>query len=176
MSATPSKYLGIRQVNLYIFLFCAAMIGIALYMEHAMQLEPCPLCIMQRVFFIAAGLVALIAFLHHPGANGRRWYGLGTALMALAGAGFALRQIWLQHLPKDQVPACGPSLSYMLEEFPLSEVLAVMFSGDGNCAEVVWVDPVLGLGIPQWALVGFALLAIAGLWQAFRRGAVSSWS
>jgi disulfide bond formation protein DsbB len=163
------KYPSTRLVNLCIFLFCAAMMAIAYYMQYAMRLEPCPLCIMQRVFFTAVGLVALAAFIHNPRARGIRIYGALTTLLALAGSGFALRQIWLQHLPKDQVPACGPSLSYMLEEFPLAETLKVMFSGDGNCAEIQWVDPLLGLGIPQWALVGFALLAATGVWQFLRK-------
>lgn len=158
-----------RLINLYIFLFCAAMMSIAYYMQYAMRLEPCPLCIMQRVFFVAAGLLALVAFLHNPQARGRMIYGIGTAVLALAGSGFAMRQIYLQHLPKDQVPACGPSLSYMLEEFPLSETLSIMFSGDGNCAEIAWVDPVIGLGIPEWAIVGFAMIAVTGLYQAFRK-------
>jgi protein dithiol:quinone oxidoreductase len=158
-----------RLVYLGIFLFCCAMMGIAYYMQYAMRLQPCPLCIMQRVFFVAVGLWGLLAFLHNPQARGKLVYGVGTTVLALAGSGFALRQIWLQHLPKDQVPACGPSLGYMLEQFPLSEVISVMFSGDGNCAEVLWVDPVLGLGIPQWAVVGFAMLAATGVWQALRR-------
>lgn len=163
------NFLRSRLVNLYIFLFCAAMMAVAYYMQYAMRLEPCPLCIMQRVFFVAAGLWALAAFLHNPAARGKLVYGIGSVILPLAGSGFAMRQIWLQHLPKDQVPACGPSLGYMLEEFPLSEVISVMFSGDGNCAEILWVDPVLGLGIPQWALVGFAMLAATGVWQILRK-------
>jgi disulfide bond formation protein DsbB len=158
-----------RLINLYVFLFCCAMMGIAYYMQYSMHLEPCPLCIMQRVFFTAAGLVALVAFIHNPGARGIKAYGLTGAALAIAGSGFALRQIWLQHLPKDQVPACGPSLSYMLQEFPLAETLKVMFSGDGNCAEIAWVDPVIGLGIPEWAIVGFAVIAAAGIYQALRK-------
>jgi protein dithiol:quinone oxidoreductase len=158
-----------RLLNLYVFLFCCAMMGIAYYMQYSMHLEPCPLCIMQRVFFTAAGLVALVGFIHNPGTRGIKTYGVITTLLALAGSGFALRQIWLQHLPKDQVPACGPSLSYMLQEFPLAETLKVMFSGDGNCAEIAWVDPVIGLGIPEWAIVGFAIIAAAGIYQLVRR-------
>ena len=158
-----------RLVNLYIFLFTVTLLAIAMYMEHGMGLEPCPLCITQRIFFLAAGLVALAAFAHGPAVRGRRVYGIGTALLSLAGAGFALRQLWLQSLPKDQVPSCGPSLSYMVEMFPLSEVLATMLSGDGNCAEVSWVDPVFGLSIPWWTLFGFIGLAAVALWQAFRR-------
>lgn len=164
-----SPFLSKRLINLYIFLFCAAMMGIAYYMQYAMGLKPCHLCIMQRVFFTAAGLVALAAFIHNPGASGVKRYGIASVVLALAGSGFAMRQIWLQHLPKDQVPACGPSLSYMLEEFPLAETLKVMFSGDGNCAEIAWVDPVIGLGIPEWAIVGFAMIAAAGAFQALRR-------
>lgn len=167
--ASLTPYLNKRLINLYIFLFCAAMMGIAYYMQYAMGLKPCHLCIMQRVFFTAAGLMALAGFIHNPGTRGIKVYGITSALLALAGSGFAMRQIWLQHLPKDEVPACGPSLSYMLEEFPLAETLKVMFSGDGNCAEIAWVDPVIGLGIPEWAIVGFVMIAAAGVFQALRR-------
>jgi len=163
------KVPGTRLVNLSIFLFCAAMLAIAYYMQYAMRLEPCPLCIMQRVFFLATGLWALVACIHNPQTRAKLVYGIGSVILPLAGSGFALRQIWLQHLPKDQVPACGPSLGYMLEQFPLAEVISVMFSGDGNCAEILWVDPVLGLGIPQWALVGFGMLAAVGIWQTVRK-------
>lgn len=158
-----------RLMNLYVFLFCCAMMGIAYYMQYAMHLEPCHLCIMQRVFFTAAGLTGLVGFIHNPGARGTRVYGITSAVLAVAGSGFAMRQIYLQHLPKDQVPACGPSLGYMLEEFPLAETIKVMFSGDGNCAEIAWVDPVIGLGIPEWAIVGFAMIAATGIYQALRK-------
>ena len=159
-----------RVIYFGIFLFTVAMIGIAMYMEHVMYLEPCPLCIMQRIFFIATGLVALIAAIHNPALTGKKVYGILAAVMAMAGGGFAIRQIYLQHLPEDQIPQCLPSVGYMLEmEFPLREVLELMLKGDGNCAEVVWVDPVLGLGIPQWALVGFIMLAATCVFQAFRK-------
>ena len=166
-----TRYLSYRLLNLYIFLFCVSLLGIALYMEHVMFLEPCPLSITQRIFFLLAGLTALAAFLHNPVAGGRIGYGIGAAVLSLAGGGFAMRQIWMQGLPKDQVPACGPSLSYMIEEFPFSEVLSAMLSGDGNCAEISWQDPVLNLSIPQWTLVGFIALAGVCVFQAFRRSA-----
>jgi disulfide bond formation protein DsbB len=167
---TLSRFFAPRPLNGLIFLFCAAMIGIALYMEFAMNLEPCPLCIMQRIFFIATGLVALVGALHNPARKGVRVYGVISTLTALAGAGFAIRQIYLQHLPKDQVPQCLPSISYMLQaDFPLAQVLRVLFSGDGNCAEILWTDPVLHLGIPHWALIGFVMLAGAGLFQVLRK-------
>ncbi|MEX2366174.1 MAG: disulfide bond formation protein B [Pseudohongiellaceae bacterium] len=158
-----------RLINLYIFLFCTAAMAIALYMQHAMGMEPCHLCITQRVFYIAVGFTALAAFIHNPAAGGKLVYGSLVGLFALAGGGFALRQIYLQHLPADQVPACGPSLGYMMEEFPIMEVLSVMLSGDGNCAEISWQDPLIGMSIPEWSLVAFIGLAAAGVYQAIRK-------
>jgi disulfide bond formation protein DsbB len=163
------NYLSSRLVNLYIFLFCAALIGTAYYMQYFMRLEPCHLCIMQRIFFWATGLVALAGFFQNPQTKGRKIYGFSTAALALAGSGFAIRQIYLQHLPKDQVPACGPSLQYMWEEFPLSEFLDAMFSGDGNCAEIQWQDPILHLSIAELSLVAFGMLIAASLFQALRK-------
>ena len=162
-------YLSTRLVNLYIFLFCAALICTAYYMQHVMRLEPCHLCIMQRVFFWATGLVALAGFIHNPQTRGRKIYGFSTAALALAGSGFAMRQIYLQHLPKDQVPACGPSLEYMLEVFPLQDVIKAMFSGDGNCAEIQWQDPILHLNIAELSLISFGMLIAVSLFQALRK-------
>jgi len=163
--------LSSRLVNLGIFVFCAAMLGIAYYMQYAMRLEPCPLCIMQRIFFFATGVTALVAAIHNPSNSGRRNYGIASTVFALAGAGFAIRQIYLQHLPKDQIPACLPSIEYMLDaDFPLADVLSVLLKGDGNCAEITWRDPLFGFfTIPDLALIGFATLAATTAWQALRR-------
>jgi disulfide bond formation protein DsbB len=112
---------------------------------------------MQRVWFAVAGLLALAALIHSP-----RWgiYPLLTILAALVGGGFSIRQLWLQSLPADQVPACGPGMDYMLENFPLGDVLAAMTQGTGDCAQVAWQ---FGLTIPGWALVGFiAIIVVAG--------------
>jgi len=130
----------------------------ALVMEHIFMMDPCPLCLMQRVWFAIAGLFALAALIHSP-----RWgiYPLLTMLAALIGGGFSIRQLWLQSLPADQVPACGPDMTYMLENFPLADVLAAMTSGTGDCAAVSWQ---FGLTIPGWALVGFiCIIIVAGL-------------
>lgn len=130
----------------------------ALVMEHVFMMDPCPLCLMQRVWFAIAGLLALAALIHSP-----RWgiYPLLTILAALIGGGFSIRQLWLQSLPLDQVPACGPDMTYMLENFPLADVLAAMTRGTGDCAAVTWQ---FGLTIPGWALVGFiAIIIVAGL-------------
>lgn len=160
-----------RLIYLYIFLFCVTLLAIAMYMQQFMLLEPCPLCINQRIFFAAAGLTSLLAFIHNPktGSKGTKYYGCLSALFAIGGACLAMRQIWLQHLPKDQIPSCGPSLGYMFKQFPLSETLSAMFTGDGNCAEVLWRDPVIGMNIPEWSLTGFIMLTVVCLYQAFRK-------
>lgn len=156
-----------RLTNLVIFSGCTGLILTGLYMQHVMGLAPCALCITQRLFIIATGLAALAACLHNPAATGRRIYaGLGI-LLAAAGSAFSARQIWLQHLPEDQVPACGPGLEYMLETFPLQEALALLLQGDGNCAEVVWTF--LGLSIPELTFIAFMGLAGFNLWQLLRR-------
>ncbi|HSG89105.1 MAG TPA: disulfide bond formation protein B [Pseudomonadales bacterium] len=139
-----------RSLFAAMFLAAAALLGTAFYMEYVMLLEPCPLCMMQRIWVAIAGLLALGAAIH--GAGARIW-SLAVAAAALIGSGFSLRQLWLQSLPPDQVPACGPGLSYMIEVFPLSEVLRAMVMGTGNCAEVTWT--LLGLSIPGWVLVAF---------------------
>jgi disulfide bond formation protein DsbB len=140
--------------------------GIALFMEHAMGLEPCPLCILQRVMVIVTGLVTLVAALHHPGVRGIRVYAIGAILAAVLGAALAVRQLWLQSLPKDQVPACGPGLDYLMEVLPLTEVLNMILTGDGSCAEIAWT--LFGISIPGWTLVGFIGLIAINVFQIVR--------
>lgn len=126
-----------------------------------MGLEPCPLCWLQRFGFMGAGLVSLLAFLQGPRGFGIRIYGFFLVLTAGAGLGVAGRQLWLQNLPADQVPACGPSVEYMLEVLPMFDVLSTALKGTGDCAKVVW--RFLGLSIPGWSAVLFTALVIIGL-------------
>lgn len=156
-----------RLTFLIIFLGCTGLILTGLYMQYVMDLYPCPLCITQRVFIVAVGLTALLAFLVNPERGGRRVFGGVGILFALAGGSFSIRQLWLQSLPEDQVPACGPGVAYLLDNFPLMDALSVLLRGDGNCAEVVWTF--LGISIPGWTLVAFVGLAGFNLWQALRR-------
>lgn len=150
-------------IRLLIFFAVAGLLGYGYYAEYIDGLEPCPLCITQRFFFFLTGVLGLIAFIHKPGAFAARVYGVLGTIFALGGAVFATRQLWLQSLPEDQVPACGPSLSYILDSFPLSEALSVLMRGDGNCAEISWIF--LGISMPGWALIWFVLLAIGWLLQ-----------
>lgn len=155
-----------RAIYWLLFLGCTGMMAVALFFEHYMALEPCPLCILQRVMVICAGLFALIAALHNPRALGIRVYGALVILASALGSGVAIRQLWLQSLPEDQVPACGPGLDYLLDVFPLTEVLSKVLSGDGSCAEVVW--SLLGISIPGWTLLGFFGLIAIGAFQMAR--------
>ncbi|XOV86285.1 MAG: disulfide bond formation protein B [Pseudomonadota bacterium] len=155
-----------RLIYLIVFGGCTFLMGVALYMEHAMGLEPCPLCIFQRVFVIVAGTVALVAAVHNPGVTGIRIYGALVGLSAVIGGSIAIRQLWLQSLPEDQVPSCGPDLDYLMDVFPLTEVISMVLSGDGSCAEVQW--SLLGLSIPGWTLLGFIGLIAISLLQIIR--------
>lgn len=149
------------------FAVCAALLGFALYTQLRGGLQPCPLCIFQRIAFAALGLVFLVAGLHAPsGAGGRRAYGVLALLAAGLGMAIAGRHVWLQHLPPDQVPTCGPGLDYMLEAMPLSGVVRKVLTGSGECAKVDWTF--LGLSMPEWSLLWFVLLALWVLLAMFR--------
>lgn len=157
-----------RITNLLIALFTLTMMLVALlFFQMYLGLIPCPLCISQRVFAILTGLVALIAFIHNPGSKGQRIYAVLTAAAALGGAMVAGRQVWLQSLPEDQVPACGPTLDWMLQtDYPFADVLAAMFLGEGSCAEIKW--QLMGISIPGWTLVAFAVLIGVAIFQLVR--------
>jgi protein dithiol:quinone oxidoreductase len=131
----------------------------ALVMEYALAMVPCPLCLMQRIWFLVAGLFVVAGLLHDP-----RWgiYPLLTAAAAAVGGGFAIRQLYLMMLPADRVPACGPDIDYMLEVFPMSQVLAAMVRGTGDCAAI---DAFLGIPVPVWALLGFVALITLAILQ-----------
>ncbi|WP_018718155.1 disulfide bond formation protein B [Arhodomonas aquaeolei] len=158
-----------RGLNLVGFAFCAGLLAFAVYLEYVQGLEPCPLCIFQRIAFVALGLVLLVAGLHAPRRWGGRVYAVLALLAAALGVGLALRQLWLQSLPPDQVPACGPGLGYMLETFPLTQALQMVLTGSGECAQV---DRFLGVSIPVWTLAAFVLVGVGGVlvnWPARRR-------
>lgn len=155
-----------RSIYLIGFLGCAALIGIALYFQYVMELEPCPLCIVQRIFFVVVGVVCLVAFVHNPKGWGNKVYGILGAAGALVGIAVAARHVWLQNLPPELVPECGPGLDYMLRVFPMTKVMSMVFSGSGECAEVAW--RFAGLTIPGWTLVAYVLIFLAALYQAFR--------
>ncbi|MBU6952713.1 disulfide bond formation protein B [Hahella sp. HN01] len=156
-----------RTIYFLCFLAIAGLMGFAFYLQYVEDLEPCPLCMAQRIAFVLAGLVFLAAALHNPKNMGITVYTLLGWVTTLGGAALATRQLWLQSLPADQVPACGPGLEYMLQAFPFSEVLTMMLTGTGECAEVQWTF--LGLSIPGWTLIAFIGFTAAWAFTWVRR-------
>jgi disulfide bond formation protein DsbB len=156
-----------RLTNLGIFVAALVAMLFALWLQYYQYLDPCPLCVFQRVAMIAAGLVALAAFLHGPAKTGRRVYAGLTLLAAGIGMAVAGRHVWLQHLPPEDVPACGPGLDYWMDTFPLHQVMMKVFKGSGECAVIDWTF--LGLSLPAWTLAAFTGLAAVALWQLLRR-------
>ena len=158
---------GRRIGNVIGFLACAGMMAFALYAQHVLLLEPCPLCVLQRVVVISLGIVFLIAALHGPHGPGRAVYATLIGAVALTGIGVAGWHTYLQHLPAGETPSCGPGLDYLLDNFPLSDALRMVFQGSGECAKIVW--QFLGLSMPEWVLICLLLLAGAGIWNNLRR-------
>jgi disulfide bond formation protein DsbB len=150
-----------RLAYLLGFLVCAALIAWALWLQYGEGLEPCPLCMFQRVAVIAVGIIFLVAAIQNPGRPGAALYALLTLAVAGGGAAFAGRQIWLQSLPKDQVPACGMGLSYMMDTLPFMDVITRVLQGSGECAEKAWVF--LGLSIAGWTFVFFVAMIVAAI-------------
>jgi protein dithiol:quinone oxidoreductase len=147
------RWLYLAGALIVAVLFCAA-----LYLQYVLRQDPCPLCMIQRVIFIVIGALFFIAALLNAGHIGSRIYSILIALFALGGVAVASRHIWIQHLPKDQVPACGPGLDFMLKHFPMSEVWQELMHGSGECAAKGWTF--LTLGIPEWSLVWYVLLGV----------------
>jgi protein dithiol:quinone oxidoreductase len=145
---------------------CAALLGFGYYLQYVRGLDPCPLCLLQRGFFYGVLLIFLLAAVHGPKGKGALVYGVLGALVAAGGAAVASRQVWLQHLPADKVPQCGPDLFFMLENFPLSQTLKKLVAGTGECAVVDWTF--LGLSIAEWSLAWFVAFALYAAWLALR--------
>lgn len=167
MSMNPFAW-SFRAQMLLGFVVCAALIAFALYSQLHDGLTPCPLCIFQRIAYAALGLVFLVAALHAPrGTGGRRTYGFVAMIPAAIGLAIAGRHVWLQHLPPDQVPSCGPGLNYLMEAMPMAGVIRTVLTGSGECATVDW--RLLGLSMPEWSLLCFVLLAFWVMLTMFRR-------
>lgn len=157
-----------RPLLFALFAMCAGLLGFGLYLQHVGGLEPCPMCIMQRYALAAVGIVALIGGLHAPTGYGVRVYAAVIGLLALTGGGVAVRQSWLQLNPPD-IAECGPGLEYLMESFPLTQLLPMLFRGAGDCSAIDWTF--LGLSIANWSLINFTLILVFAGWLLLRRGA-----
>ena len=153
-------------LNGLLFLICAGSLGFAYYAQFGLGLEPCPLCILQRLTLLALGGVFLLATVHHPAGWRVRVYGGLIGGVAGVGAAIAARHVWLQHLPPEETPRCGPGLDYLLDTLPLNELVREVLTGSGECAKVDWT--LLGLSMPEWTLLLFLSLGVLGVASNWR--------
>jgi disulfide bond formation protein DsbB len=147
-------------------LVCAGLMGWALWLQYGLGLDPCPLCSLQRLTVITLGVIFLIAGIHNPRRGGAIFYALLTLAVGAFGIVTAARHVWIQALPKGEVPSCGMGLNYMLETLPLTDVLSKVFKGSGECAETAWTF--LGLAIPSWTFVFFVAMIVSAFTLARR--------
>jgi disulfide bond formation protein DsbB len=158
--------LPLRLYFLALFALCVGEVCFGvIYLQMMKGIEPCPMCIMQRYALLGIGFVALVGALHNRRAI---VYGALVTLVALVGGGVAVRQSWLQFYPP-QTMGCGPGLEFMLENFPLTELLPKLFRGEGDCSAVDWT--LFGLSVANWGFITFAGIVIVTPWvvRRFRR-------
>ncbi len=159
--------LSFRQLAALGAAVSAALLACGYYLQYFEGQDPCPLCLLQRGFYYAIGLVLLAGAIHGPGRLGARLYAIAAFAFAAGGLATAARHVWLQHLPPEQVPACGPDLFFMLDNLPFGRTLQLLLRGSGQCAEVHW--RFLGLSIAEWSLAWFAIFAGYAIWLGIRR-------
>jgi len=156
------KHLSFRNLSGIAFLVVVLLLGIGMYMEHIMNLEPCSLCISQRIAFVIVGLFAIGMYLHNPYRFGRLVYAIGISSFSMIGMALAIRQLYIQSLPPDQVSSCLPGITYMFDILPLEKIITAMLSGTGDCAKVAW--SLLGISIPGWTLIAFTSSHVLGIY------------
>ena len=157
-----------RKLFLTGFLISVLLIVYVLYTQYVLGLEPCPLCILQRVAVIALGISFLLLALKSPQSKQSKFLSsLLLVMISSAGVGIAARHVWLQNLPPDKVPGCGPGLDFMMANFPFGEVLEMVFSGSGECAEISWSFAFLSM--PAWALIWLIVLGSFGVWSIHQK-------
>ena len=158
-----------RTANLAGFLACAALMGYALFAQFHQHLLPCLLCIFQRIGMIALGAVFLAAALHNPKAWGAKVYGVLLFLAAAGGSVASIRHIYVQNLPPEMAPPCGPGFGYLFQHMPFGQFLVKVFTGSADCSVVTW--RFLGLTMPEWVLIWFVLLGVGGLYLNWKKSA-----
>jgi len=157
------QQLSRRQKFFLGFLFCSGLMAYALFAQYFLNLEPCPLCIFQRVAVISMGIIFLLCSLLEPKSSLAKI--ISSTLFVTAGSfgvAVASRHVWLQNLPSDQVPGCGPGLDFMMSTFPINEVFEMVFNGSGECATIDW--SFLSLSMPAWVIICSLFLIAYAIW------------
>lgn len=157
-SPTYSKSLG--QLSWAVLCGCSILMVVGSFvLQYGFGLAPCSLCILTRVCAILCMLTAILACLHrNKGPLASSLWLMLMALPTLAGIVISSRHVWMQHLPPEKVPACGPGLNYLIETLPWQEVLVALFQGSGDCARDL--DAILGIPLSIWTLLAFSFLSI----------------
>ena len=158
-----------RLLNIAGFAVCVGLLAYALYTQLYQGLEPCPLCIFQRIGIALLGVAFLAAAFHDPRGNGRYGYALVIALAALVTAAVAARHLYVQSLPPGALPSCGAPLAVLFKFMPLTQLIRKVLTGSGECGVVNW--RFLGLTMPAWVLIFSAVLGTAGVLANLRREA-----
>lgn len=157
-----NKLLGGKRGYILGFVACFGLVGIALAIQTHYQLNPCPLCISQRIIFMGLGVLFLIAAFIKPSTLLSKLFTLLLVLTSLGGAGVAIRHWWLTAHRSEMVADCGVGFDYMFDNFPLEKALKLVFRGTGDCAAVDWTF--LGLSIPQMSLIAFIGLGVYAIY------------
>ncbi|WP_196140001.1 disulfide bond formation protein B [Aliikangiella sp. G2MR2-5] len=157
-----------RGFNLFMAFICYQLLVTAYYFQYVEGMEPCPLCIFQRIGVLFVGIWFLLRGIHNPlpGSTWRPVYASLGLISAILGGIVSGRHLYLQSLPEGEIPACGPALDYLVEMLPVSEVISTVLAGDGECAKVSW--DFLGISMPGWVLLFFCAVAGLMIWNLFR--------
>ncbi len=163
---SSKKFFALRALSFWMACVCFGSLAFAWYLQTYQGIEPCPLCALQRFVFFVLGVLLLMGVLLAPKRLIRRVYYSVCALVSFSGVVIAIRHVWLQHLPANEVPACGANIQILLENLPLFDALKKVFQGSGECAKVHW--HFLTLTIPEWSLILFAGLSLVLVYQVVR--------
>ena len=156
-----------RRGYLLGFVGSFGLVGLALTLQTIYKLEPCPLCISQRIAFMALGSLFLLAALHNPQGAWRKVHALLQLVAAIVGSSIAWRHIWIQAHPDEVMADCGADFNFMVENFPASKTIKLIFNGSGECAKIDWT--LFGLTIPQLSLIAFVALAVYAILLCFAK-------
>lgn len=153
--------LRIKYVFLFLLIAACSFTTGAFYFQYIEGIAPCPLCIFQRLFVMLLIPLSLIPFLINFRSVGYRVFAALILMNSIIGASISARHIWLQFLPKEQVPSCGPDVEYLFRHFPWTEAFRMILHGSGECATITWQ---FGLTMPGWVLVFFSTSALVSVY------------
>ena len=156
------KFLTFKRINLLGSFLAFALVGLAVAIQTQFNLEPCPLCVSQRIVFIVIGFLFLIFSFLKPNRLIKFIYISSLLITNIIGIIFAIRHIMIQNKWIIVPAECGIDLNYMFENFPLTEAFSLLFKGTGDCSEIDWLF--LGFTLPQLALIAYIMFGIMTLY------------